>query len=161
MAAAFPDYGFSPQESYATTVYGLRKTPARVAISGDQERQTVDIGPYARIPNRLFGSGMGARLGSSAGYMYIALCDHANRNGSNTFKVSDRALACDTAIATRTICDARKRLIEYGLISCEREKGQSHVYTLLKPSWDWKPLKERPRRKLKPRALGASRTQEM
>jgi replication initiation and membrane attachment protein DnaB len=98
---------------------------------------------------------MAARLGRSAGFVYLALCDHANRKGEISFSASDKALAGDTRIAPRTICDARKKLIEYGLISCEREKGRSHVYTLLKPSWDWKPLKERHRRTLKPRALHA------
>jgi replication initiation and membrane attachment protein DnaB len=99
---------------------------------------------------------MGARLGPSAGYIYFALLDHANRKGEMTFSASDKALAGDTRIAPRTICDARKKLIEYGLISCDCEKGRSHVYTLLKPSWVWKPLKERHRRTLKPRALHAS-----
>jgi hypothetical protein len=108
MASAVRDYGFSPQESYATTASNWRKIPVPGPAPVDQERRSVDIGPYARIPNRFFGSGMGARLGSSAGYLYIALCDHANRNGSNTFKLSDKALAGDTAIATRTICDARR-----------------------------------------------------
>jgi hypothetical protein len=156
MASAVRDYGFSPQESYSTAASSWPRTPPRgpMPVKGSQP---VDIGPYTQIPNRFFGSGMGAHLGSSAGYLYMALCDHANRNGRNTFKVSDKALAGDTAIATRTICDARKRLLECGLISCKREKGQSHVYTLLKPSWEWKPLKERHRRTLKPRALYASR----
>ena len=117
--------------------------------------QRVDIGPYTKIPNKFFGSGMAAHLRPSAGYFYLALCEHANRNSSNTFKASDKALASDTGLGTRTICDARKKLIEYGLISCKREKGQSHGYTLLKFSLEWKPLKERHRRKLKPRALHA------
>jgi len=157
MASAFPDYGFGQQETYATTVPSWRKTHARGPTPVNQDRQPVDIGPYARIPHRFFGSGMAARLGPSAAFIYLALCDHANRNGNVSFKASDKALASETTIAPRTICNARKKLIEYGLISCKREKGQSHTYTLLKPSWEWKPLKERPRRTLKPRALRASR----
>jgi hypothetical protein len=156
MASAVPDYGFGPQDSYSTAASSWPKTPARgpMPVKG---RQPVDIGPYTQIPNRFFGSGMAARLGPSAGFIYLALCDHANRNGDVSFKASDKALASETTIAPRTICNARKKLIEYGLISCKREKGQSHVYTLLKPSWEWKPLKERHRRTLKPRALHASR----
>jgi hypothetical protein len=156
MASAVRDYGFSPQETYATAASSWPKTPARgpMPVKG---KQPVDIGPYTQIPNRFFGSAMAARLGPSAGYIYIALCEHANRNSSVTFPASDKALASETTIAPRTICNARKKLIEYGLISCKREKGQSHTYTLLKPSWEWKPLKERPRRTLRPRALYASR----
>ena len=155
MASAPRDYGFVPRETYATAEF-RRETATRGPKPVDRGRQPVDIGPYARFPNRLFGSGMGARLGPSAGYIYFALLDHANRNGELRFSASDKALAGDTRVAPRTICNARKKLIEYGLISCEREKGRSHVYTLLKPSWDWKPLKERHRRTLKPRALHAS-----
>src|SRR5271169_6134004 len=119
MASAFPDYGFSPQESYSTAASSWPKTPrGPMPVNG---RQPVDIGPYTRIPNRFFGSGMAARLGPSAGYIYLALCEHANRNSNRTFKASDKALASETAIAPRTICNARKRLIEYGLVSCKRE----------------------------------------
>jgi hypothetical protein len=154
MASAVRDYGFSPQESYSKAASSWPKTPPRgpMPVKG---KQPVDVGPYTQIPNRFFGSGMAARLGPSAGYIYIALCEHANRNSSVTFKASDKALASETTIAPRTICNARKKLIECGLISCEREKGKSHTYRLLKLSWEWKPLKERPRTKLRPRALHA------
>lgn len=148
------DYGFRPQD-FATPVSIGRKTSPRGPVPVNQGRQPVDVGPYTRIPNRFFGSGVAARLGPSAGYIYLALYEHANRNSSLTFKVSDRALASETTIAPRTICNARKKLIEQDLISCKREKGQSHVYTLSKPSWEWKPLTERHRRKLKPRAFHA------
>ena len=158
MASAPRDYGFGPQENHAEAEPSWRNALARGPTQVDQGKPSVEIGPYTKIPNRLFGSGMAARLRPSAGYMYLALCEHANRNSSNTFSASDKALASDTGIGTRTICDARKKLIERGLISCKREKGQSFVYTLLKPSLEWKPVKERPRHKLKPRALHALRT---
>jgi hypothetical protein len=148
MATAFHDCVFSTQEFHSEPAPSWPKIPARGPIPVKRRQQPVDVGPYTQIPNRFFGSNMAARLGPSAGYIYIALCEHANRNSSITFKASDKALASETTIAPRTICNARKRLIEYGLISCKREKGQSHVYTLLKPSWEWKPLKERQRRTL-------------
>jgi hypothetical protein len=158
MSSAVRDYGFRPRgEPYPTADQGSwHRTVNHGPVSVTQGREPIDLGGYARFPNRFFGSGMAARLGSSAGFLYLALCDHANRHRNISFSASDKALAGDTRIAPRTICNARKKLIEYGLISCEREKGQSHVYTLLKPSLDWKPLKERHRRKLKPRAYRAS-----
>jgi hypothetical protein len=116
----------------------------------------VDIGPFTKIPSKFFGSGLAARLGPSTSLFYLALCEHANRNESTCFKASDRALAADTRLSTRTICDARKRLIEYGLITCSRENGQSYLYTLQKIALKWVPIKERQRPKAKPRALHAS-----
>jgi hypothetical protein len=156
MASAVPDYGFSPQGSCSTAAASWPKTPTRgpMPVKG---KQPVDIGPYTQIPNRFFGSGMAARIGPSAGYIYLALCDYANRESAMTFKTSDKALASETTFAPRTICNARKKLAEYGLISFKREKGHSHVYTLLKPSWEWKPLKDRLRNTRKPRAYHASK----
>lgn len=117
----------------------------------------VEIGPYTKIPNRFFGSGTAASLGCSASLLYLDLCEHANRNGSNKFKASDRALASDTGMGTRTICNARKRLREFGLISISRQEGQSYIYTICKPSLQWVPLLERLRTKGKPRANHAQR----
>lgn len=117
------------------------------------ETGKVDVGPYTKIPNRFFGSGMAAKLGCSASLVYLALCEHANRHSSNTFKASDRALASETGLGTRTICDARKRLCERGLISISRLEGQSYTYTICKPSLEWVPLAQRLRTKRKPRAL--------
>lgn len=117
----------------------------------------VDVGPWTQIPNRFFGSGMAAKVKPAAALIYLALCDHANRNSSNTFKASDRALASDTGLAPRTICDARKRLGEHQLILYSRAEGNSYTYTILKPSWNWVPMAERLRAKRKPRACHSLR----
>jgi Helix-turn-helix domain len=116
---------------------------------------TVDIGGFTKIPHRFFGSGTAHSLKPSASLLYIALWDHANRNSTTTFKTSDKALASDTALSPRTICDARKRLIEERLITCTREDGQSYSYTLTVPDWNWVPVAKRPRAKCKPRAYHA------
>jgi hypothetical protein len=119
---------------------------------------TVEIGPFAKIPCKFFGSGTAASVGPSTAFVFFALCDHANRNNCNTFTVSDRALASDTGLGTRTIRDSRNTLVERGLVSCSRENGQSYQYTLPVFSFKWVPLDERPRKKRKPRALYAVKT---
>jgi hypothetical protein len=121
-------------------------------------RSQVDLGRFSKMPRMFFGSGKAAELGSSASILYLALCEHANRHGKNSFKVSDRALASDTGLGSRTICDARKRLVEFKLIECERAPGQSFNYTLFPLSLEWKQLVDRPRQKCQPRALSQSRT---
>jgi hypothetical protein len=120
----------------------------------------VEIGRYSKMPRMFFGSGKASSLGPSAALVFLALCEHANRNNSNTFKASDRALASDTGLGTRTICDARKRLEEFALISCSAQKGQSFVYTLLNYLFEWIRLEERPRKRRKPRANQANRMAE-
>jgi hypothetical protein len=113
----------------------------------------VEIGNFSKMPNQFFGSGCAARLGLSPAVLFLALCEQANRNSANSFAVSDRALASDTGLGPRTICDARKCLVEEGLITCLREKGQSFTYTLSKYEFRWIGMKDRPRAKRKPRAL--------
>lgn len=114
--------------------------------------EKVAIGHYSKVPARLFGSGMAARLGPSATLLYVALCEHGNRHGKNTFKASDRALASDTGLSPRTICNARKAILENKLIDCSREEGESFQYTLRPLQLDWVPMAKRPRTKRKPRA---------
>ena len=119
----------------------------------------VDIGNFSKMPNLFFGSGWAARLGLSPTVLFLALCEQANRNSANAFAVSDRALASDTGLGPRTICDARKCLVEEGLISCAREKGRSFTYTLSKYEFRWMGIKDRPRAKRKPRALKSARNE--
>jgi hypothetical protein len=118
----------------------------------------VEIGLYSKMPSKFFGSGTASSLKPSASLVFLALCEHANRVGENTFKASDKALASETGLGPRTICDARKRLVERKLVSCSRQEGQSYVYTLPAFSFDWVRLEDRPRRKRKPRAIHATRT---
>jgi len=121
--------------------------------------QPFDIGQWARFPNRFFSSGLASRIGPSASLLYLALCENANRPQppSNTFKASDRALASETGLSTRTIRDVRITLMENGLIEYAREPGQSYTYTLLRQELKWLNLAERPRQKRKPRAMAATR----
>ncbi len=121
-------------------------------MSVPKSKRFVDIGEFTKIPNKFFGSGTACALGTSASLLFLALCENANRNGSTSFKASDRALSSETGLGTRTICDARKRLLEKGLVSCAREMGESYVYTLLKSELGWVRLSERPRAGCKPRA---------
>jgi hypothetical protein len=120
----------------------------------------VDIGRFSMIPRMFFGSGIAASLDPPATILFLALCENANRHGSNTFKASDNALASETSYAPRTICDARKQLKERDLISFTRAEGESYVYTLSVYSFNWTPLENRPRRKLKPRAYFAKQSRE-
>lgn len=122
-----------------------------------KSRATVKIGHYSKIPNKFFGSGMAAKLGPSPSLLFLALCEHANRHGSKSFKASDAALASDTGLATRTISPARKRLVEFNLLSCDRQDGQSYTYTLKEYQFQWQPMKDRPRANRKPRALHVAR----
>ncbi len=120
-------------------------------------RRGVDLGLYTMIPSKFFGSGTALALGKSAALLFVALCEHANRVGQNTFHASDRALASDTGLSERTICDARTKLVEHGLVKIQRGMGQIHTYTIPKLAFVWVPIAERPRKRRQPRAYAARR----
>lgn len=134
------------------------ESPTRVEPE-PQIAKPFDIGSWTKIPNRFFSSGTASKIGPSASLLYLALCENANRPQppSNTFKASDKALASETGLSPRTIRDARIRLLEYGLVECKREPGQSYTYTLLRQDLKWLKLAERPRQRRKPRAMAAAR----
>ena len=108
-------------------------------------------GAYFQMPNRLFPSGLAAKLGSSAGWLYAALCSVANQRSAGTFSISDKALSSDTGMGKSTIAEARKKLRSFGLIEFSTLPGRSPVYTLKPPQLEWVPLKDRPRSNCKPR----------
>lgn len=122
----------------------------------DQSRRP-DIGSFAKMPSKFFGSGTAAKVGQAAALLYLALHEHSNRKNSLTFTASSRALAADTGLSERTICGARKKLMGAGLISCTRGKGESFTYTLLPQEQRWVPIKDRLRPKLKARGRQSPR----
>ena len=161
MTYAVREYDFNMQETSASSRTSSRFTPTGGSgpVGVKRRQQPVEIGPFTKLPNQLFSSGMARILKPSATVLYAALCETANRHGrGNTFKTSDKALASETALSPRNICDARKRLLEQGMITVTREKGQSYVYTLTLQSLKWVGLAERPRIKLQPRAYHARKT---
>lgn len=131
----------------------------RATAYGNPSRSKVDIGPFSMIPNKFFGSGIAANLGPSPSLLFVALCEHANRHSSLSFKASDAAIASDTGLGTRTISQARKRLVEFNLVSCDRQDGRSYTYKLKKYDFKWQSVNERPRPIRKPRAIHASRVE--
>jgi len=124
--------------------------------------KSMEIGPFAKVPNRYFGSGLARKVGPSASLLYFALCEIANRDRahSNTFKKSDKFLAKESGLSPRTIRNVRIKLSENGLVECRREDGQSYTYTLLPQKLPWVPNAARPREKRKPRAMAARRAKQ-
>jgi DNA-binding transcriptional ArsR family regulator len=127
----------------------------------EPSKKSVNIGLFARFPNTFFSSGMARKLGTAGTVLYIALCEHANREPSNTFKASDKTLAWETDLSPRTIRNKRIKLQENGLVQYSREPGQSFTYTLLRQKLQWFKVAERqPREKRRPRAMAAIRAKQ-
>jgi hypothetical protein len=117
-------------------------------------------GKFFRLPFRLFGSGLAAQAGPTAGWLLVALYDQANRRSATRFKVTDRILAANTALSGRTLVKARKILADKGLIEFLVRPGQAAEYTLLKVPETDIPTEQRPRAKRKPRGRTAQKAKE-
>lgn len=148
-----------PYESFRSYCgeWGEAEQPPSASRHREESPKGVDIGPFFKVPNRFFGSGEAAKLGCSAGWVYIALLDQANRKGSMTFSVSDGALSADTGLGKSTLREARKRLADAGLVTFRLEPGRSPEYSLSKRSMTWKPVRERKRKTGKARGAGFGR----
>jgi DNA-binding transcriptional ArsR family regulator len=131
-------------------------SPFNDDISDPYKATGFDAGPhFFRVPGQLFGSGLGQSLGASAGWLYVALWENANRQRppNNTFGTTDKKLSSETGLSPRTIRNARNRLIEKGLLHCTREDGAKFEYTLSPQNLKWTRTDERPRAKKQPRAM--------
>jgi len=160
----------------AAEIFGERtqpNSPEGTAYSGADEcedsqepkqpkQARVDIGPFAKFPNKFFSSGMARKVGRSGSLLYFALCENANRYRvpSNTFKASDKALASETGLSPRTMRNVRIKLWENGLVEYSREPGESYTYTLLPQCLKWLKRTERLRHKQQPRAMFARRAKQ-
>jgi len=145
-------------EIWPRTPEDSSNSPGSVDLGEPQDAAPkVDLGPFCKFPSKFFGSGLAARLGTSAALLYLALCENCNRCSRMTFEASDKALASETGLAERTIRNGRNRLVENGLIQCSREGlGRRFTYLLLRQELKWVRRQDRPRRKRKPRAMSAS-----
>ncbi len=128
----------------------------------DPRKRGVDIGSFAKFPNKFFGSGMARKIGPSASVLYLALCENANRSRerSNSFRARDKDLAWETGLSPRTIRNVRAKLLENGLAHFRREPGQNYTYTLTRQDLKWfKPAERPPRQKQRPRGMAAQRAE--
>ena len=148
--------GFSQSESDSLNVGTVSRAEVNPPLRNGKPRQQVVIGPYFQMPYRLFSSGLGARLGPSAGWLYTYLCSYANDCQSMTFSISGKTMACDAGMSTRTIVEAKKILKALGLIEFSPKPGSKDQYTLKKPDLERMKRQERPREKLKPRGKAKS-----
>lgn len=155
---------YSPEKTPFLNSEALRDTPKpRVSTQNgvarnldstrvaERKSDGVDIGGFFKVPNRLFGSGLAAKLGVSVTVVYVSLCDAANRKSSLSFSVSDETLSANTGLGKSTIRSARKTLVEVGLITYTMKAGSSAEYWLKTPELKWTPIKDRKRPPKKPR----------
>jgi hypothetical protein len=65
--------------------------------------------------------------------VYICLMHRSERYCSRELTITDAEIEEEVGAASRTSCDARKRLQEYGLIRCKKTAGNKYRYVICDP----------------------------
>ena len=65
--------------------------------------------------------------------LYIFLMEQSEYRVSRVIKATDAEIAGRVSVKSRTLCNARKKLQEYGLLTCARGDGNKYMYTICNP----------------------------
>jgi hypothetical protein len=77
--------------------------------------------------------GLWAKLKPGGRSLYAFLMYESERRSTREFPAKDADIAKVAAVKARTLCNARKKLAEYGLIRYVPQRGNVYVYTICDP----------------------------
>jgi hypothetical protein len=78
-------------------------------------------------------SGLWASLRPGEKDLYVYLMEESERFCTLVLKRTDAEIQAAVGTASRTLCNARKRLQEHGLIECRSGDGNKYTYTICDP----------------------------
>jgi hypothetical protein len=90
--------------------------------------------PFFGVPQSAVRLGLWAKMKPGEKDLYICLMHRSERYSSREINVTDDAVRQEVGAAPRTLCNARKRLQEYGLIQCGKISGNKYRYIICDPN---------------------------
>ena len=94
---------------------------------------TVMLDSFFGLHPHVVCSGLWAKMKPGQKDLYVYLMHESERCRTRVIKAIDRDIQLAVGIASRTLCDARKKLREYGLILYQSEQGNRYTYTICNP----------------------------
>lgn len=94
---------------------------------------TVMIDSFFGVHPHVVRSGLWAKLKPGEQSLYIYLLEESERLCTRQLTATDGQVRMTVGTASRTLCNARKKLQEYGLIQYERGQGNKYEYTICNP----------------------------
>jgi hypothetical protein len=94
---------------------------------------TVMIPTFFGIHPHVIRSGLWARMKPGEKDLYIALMEISERWCTREIRATDAEIAEAVGVEPRTLCNARKKLCEYGLVRCGDLTRAGHLYIICKP----------------------------
>lgn len=95
---------------------------------------TVMLNSFFGLHPYVVRSGLWARMKPGEKDLYVYLMEESERHRTRIIKATDAAIHELVGVAPRTLCNARKKLREYGLILYKAERGKRYAYTICNPT---------------------------
>lgn len=94
---------------------------------------TVMIDKFFGVHPYVTRSGLWAKMKPGAKDLYIYLMAESERNCTREMKRTDAVITLAVGVSGRTLCNARKKLQEFGLILCKKGEGNKYNYVICDP----------------------------
>jgi hypothetical protein len=113
---------------------GIEDSPGVLDLLGKGESLlTVMIDSFFGIHPWVIRSGLWPKLKPGEVNLYIYLLEQSERFCTRQITATDAQIEKAVGTAPRTLCNARKKLQEHGLIHYERGQGNKYEYTICDP----------------------------
>lgn len=94
---------------------------------------TVMFDRHFGFPHFVIRSGVWAEMKPSEQSLYVCLLHESERCSTREIQRTDSSVCLLTGLSSRTLCNARKKLQERGLLVCRRAHGNIYIYTICNP----------------------------
>jgi hypothetical protein len=94
---------------------------------------TVMLESFFGMHQQIVRSGLWRHMKPGEKDLYVYLMYKSERYRNRELTCTDREITEAVGTASRTLCNARKKLIEQGLIKCERSAGGKYRYVICDP----------------------------
>jgi DNA-binding transcriptional ArsR family regulator len=91
------------------------------------------IDRFFGIHQEFIRSGLCAKMKDGENRLYLFVMHKSERFSSLQITATDSEIRSAVGVAGRTLCNARKKLFEYGLICSRRGGGGRYTYTICNP----------------------------
>jgi hypothetical protein len=95
---------------------------------------TTMLDRYFGVPQQVVRSGLWKKMKPGEKDLYIYLLEQSERYQTRELRRTDTEISQNVGVRPRTLCNARKKLQEHGLIRCLRGDGNKYRYTLCDPA---------------------------
>jgi DNA-binding transcriptional ArsR family regulator len=91
---------------------------------------TIKLSRWFAVPPEMFELRRHVEISRGAILLFVFLCWMSDKRSSRRFVFGEDELAKSADISKRRLGDARKQLLERGLVTSERQRGGKYVYEL-------------------------------